>query len=291
MSITELLFGDFNVLCQRTSLPFCKAFTTVTRTCTMVNITGSAANVSDLGEVIATFLAFLGTLIIAYRTHTKYAAVGRIEMNLMNLFYGLLLLLDIVLNILGSNRGFIGSLYAGVLTGFFWILFLNGFVGYQVVEDGSALSVWGILLSTSLFSFLGGYFTFGVSIGNIAMFGPAKTNSPALFGILLIWPIVSMSLYVLLMTVLVVKQLSQRKPMLYLSLSIALAILSFIFTIRVSDQLCMGTRSNDQKGALPGQTLGYLTGAPFGVFFGFLAYGLLFKFWFAITEGTLFILT
>ncbi len=281
-SLSDLKFGDFTVLCKYTALPFCKAFE-IQQNCSMYPATGNTG-IKDLGEIIASFIAFLGTLIIAYRTHTKYAAVGRTEMNLMNLFYGLLLMTGIIIQVLSSPVYVIqaASVYGGLVVGFFWILFLNGFVGYQVIEDGSHLSIWGILLSTTLFSFLGGYFTYGIAVGGTALFGSAKTESQSLFGILLVWPLISIILYSLLMTFLVIKQLSQRKPIIYLFVSVILVTLSFVFTISLHDSICVSTPKLSGSGG----TTGYVTGAPFGVFIGFLGYCALYKFWFAITEGT-----
>eukprot|EP00834_Sanchytrium_tribonematis_P003268 NODE_121_length_17861_cov_0.498480.p5 type:complete len:285 gc:universal NODE_121_length_17861_cov_0.498480:4671-5525(+) len=272
-------FGDFKPLCLKTVLPFCKVFNSDTvipwkdsaQTCQASRVTSID---SDLGEIIACFLAFLGTLIIAYRTYTKYAAVGRIEMNILNIFYGGILLTNVLLGVpsLSDHLPQVAAAYCAFICGFFWVLFMNGFVGYQVVEDGSVLSVWGILLSSLLFSFIGGYYSYGVGWGGISLLPIPKSNSPTLYGILLIWPLISMVLYCGLMVILVFKNLSQRKPIVYLFVSAILMIFSCVFSFALTDQICSGSNKS-------------LSGLPFGVIFGFLAYCMLFKFWFSITEG------
>eukprot|EP00835_Amoeboradix_gromovi_P004859 NODE_409_length_9212_cov_0.585537.p3 type:complete len:295 gc:universal NODE_409_length_9212_cov_0.585537:8590-7706(-) len=290
-------FGDFSALCKTASFPFCKAFPVI-QACYVGKSASAYADSNiqdDLGSLIASFLAFLGTTIIIYRTWSKHAAVGRVEMNLMNIVYILILACNIILvistrkkielNTPGNAKAYAAYLsamspiysmsatYAGLVVGFFWILFLNGFVGYQVVEDGSKISIGGIVLSTALISLMAGLFTNGVGNGTSGSFGgPARTNSPALYGILLVWPIISVTLYCILMTYLVFKQLSQRKPIIYLLIAVVLFVLSVIFYMTVSNSLCLASGNA-------------LNGSPFGIILSFIAYVMLFKFWFAITEG------
>jgi hypothetical protein len=46
----------------------------------------------------------------------------------------------------------------GLLTMILWLLFLNGFVGFQFVDDGTRVSVWGMRL-LGLLGFAGGFVT------------------------------------------------------------------------------------------------------------------------------------
>lgn len=88
---------------------------------------------------------------------------------------------------------------------------LNGAVGYQLVEDGSPLSFFSILLS-------GAAITAGVSIialdaaSSVRLLGgslSSGTDSIALFVVYLLLPIVFTLIYVILQTVLVAKNLGE----------------------------------------------------------------------------------
>eukprot|EP00835_Amoeboradix_gromovi_P004860 NODE_409_length_9212_cov_0.585537.p4 type:complete len:254 gc:universal NODE_409_length_9212_cov_0.585537:7603-6842(-) len=240
-SVSDISFGDFSNLCKLAALPACRVFGSLSAGCSMQAVTIFGGSTSDLGELIAAFLALLGTLTIAYRTHTKYAAVGRLEMGFLNFIYISILITEMALGILGAgSHAIVGSINGGLVTGFFWVLFLNAIVTYQMVEDGSTLSVWGFSLSTVLFSTASGILIHGTALGN-SMIGPATTQSPVLFALLIVWPMISIVLYCMLTTILVIKELNQSKALINLFFAFIFIIVSAVFTFVINNQICVQT--------------------------------------------------
>lgn len=82
-----------------------------------------------------------------YHVKTKYTAVGRKEMVYFFYFYladlclGLLLVSNIIPMASGSYVAFT-AIHAGLVAGTFWMLLMNGFVGFQWAEDGTPKSLW-----------------------------------------------------------------------------------------------------------------------------------------------------
>ena len=69
-----------------------------------------------------------------------------------------------------SNQ-IISSLHIGSITGFFWVLMLNGFVGYQFVEDGGAASFFGIFVTGLIWFVLATLFALDVPLSVLGGFG------------------------------------------------------------------------------------------------------------------------
>ena len=278
---SKVVFGDFNLLCQLTDIPVCGGFSEIYQQDPIycqVKQSEESLVTPVLGEIVMGFMCLLGALIIAYRIHSKRAAVGRSEMNVMTFWYSVLLTTNVFSKVLRlnnnpSDQGMViitGQIYLALWVGLFWQLLMNGFVGFQVVEDGSKLSVYGILFSSiAVAAGAGSYFS-----------GLQVLESSVLYSLVFIWPIISMFFYAGLSASLVFKQLSQRKPLIYLFIAAILLLVSVTFSVFFSQELCLSTSSTVQ-----GELIGSLNGAPFGILFGFLSYIMLFKFWSAITEG------
>ena len=93
-------------------------------------------------------------MLMIYHVKCKYTAVGRKEM----IYFFYLYLLDVVFAMLVvanivpvTARGWYNLLVAAQLAcmaGTFWVLLLNGFVGFQWAEDGTWKSLWFFRLST-----------------------------------------------------------------------------------------------------------------------------------------------
>ena len=114
-------------------------------------------------------------------------------------------------------QGFTGVHIASIIATT-WILMLNGAVGYQLIDDGTALSTLLMLISSALL-FIGtgyialdtGYNWSGYWATNQVQFAPNR--SYALYTLYFLVPLVFLFIYFVLEAVLVVTVLGEFKPM------------------------------------------------------------------------------
>ena len=114
-----------------------------------------------------------------------------------------------------TSQGFSAVHIAAVVTTC-WILMLNGLVGYQVLEDGTPISL-GLILFSSLLIFVGtGYIALDTGFSwtgywNSTLDPPNKAY--ALYTLYQLMPIIFLVVYYLLESYLVLKVLGERRPM------------------------------------------------------------------------------
>lgn len=92
------------------------------------------------------FFSFLITCTIIVFVKRKYTAVGRLEMAHFFYFYLLVLIIEMLLysNIIKAYSTlykYISILHISTITALFFVLFFNGFVGFQIIIDGTNLSI------------------------------------------------------------------------------------------------------------------------------------------------------
>ncbi|KAI3637062.1 hypothetical protein MIR68_004768 [Amoeboaphelidium protococcarum] len=231
----------------------------------------------NLGDVAISAISALLVLVMVYRAFTKYAAVGRKEMNLLFGWYFVTMCLQVITTggflLTESINQIISGIQIGFIVGTFWILMLNGAVGYQLVEDGSPLSFFSILLS-------GAAITAGVSIialdaaSSVRLLGgslSSGTDSIALFVVYLLLPIVFTLIYVILQTVLVAKNLGEQKPLINLYVALLFIILSQVMMFVLNVTICQGTSGN-------------VDGTMFATLCNLAAIIFVYRFWDSITE-------
>lgn len=105
----------------------------------------------------------------------------------------------------------------GAITATLWVLFLNGVVGYQLVDDGTPLSL-GLILGSAIAFFVGtGYIALDTAFSYTNTFvsslsGPNNRNI-ALYILYQLLPLICLVGFFCLETVLVLKVLGEKKPM------------------------------------------------------------------------------
>lgn len=97
--------------------------------------------------------AIIMTAIMLWHVHSKYTAVGRKELLFFLYIYALSEFLVMFLDsaVIPSYTNaylWFTVIYVGLKCAIFWCLMLNGFVGFQFAEDGSALSLWSMRISS-----------------------------------------------------------------------------------------------------------------------------------------------
>ena len=154
------------------------------------------------------------------------------------------------------------------------MLFLNGIVGYQLMDDGTPVSV-ALMFGSSLAWLIGvGYIALDTGF-EFTGFWKSSYDPPnrniALYVLYLLIPLLWIVLYFALETVLVLRVLGETKPMLYLVAAAVTFVLGQIFNFIVSPYICNGTS-------------GAIDGALFQTLFTLVSVVLVWLFWSSITE-------
>ncbi|KAJ1501622.1 hypothetical protein HMI54_011236 [Coelomomyces lativittatus] len=144
---------SFKSLCEGSSpFPLCNLFNeNLKQTCSLSGITFGIMWLQDFVDMLICILSITLIIFSIYKAHARKAAVGRVELYLLQGAYigGLLsqTFADAGLMGPGISNGFLtfrkwtSILHASLTTVTYWILFLNGLTVYQWVEDGSKRSI------------------------------------------------------------------------------------------------------------------------------------------------------
>ncbi|KAJ4306912.1 hypothetical protein N0V88_000284 [Collariella sp. IMI 366227] len=166
------------------------------------------------------------------------------------------------------------AVHIGAIAATTWLLFLNGIVGYQLMDDGTPQSI-ALAVGSALVFLIGvGYIALdtGFSFTN---YWDSSYDSPnrniALYVLYLLVPLLWIVLYLVLETVLVIRVLGETRPMIYLAAAAVAFAAGQVFDFVVSPYICNGT-----SGAIDGALLETL--------FTLIAVVLVWLFWSSITE-------
>lgn len=179
----------------------------------------------------------------------------------------------------------------GAIVATLWILLLNGVVGFQIIDDGTPISL-GLLIFSALALFVGtGYIALDTGFSWTGHFDRSQTGSNRNIGLYVLYqllPLVCLAGFFLLETVLVLRVLGEKKPMsasqvsrvffttanknsVYLIGSALLFALGQVFQYVVSTHIC---NASDGK----------VNGALFETLFTLSSVILVWIFWSSITE-------
>lgn len=155
-----------------------------------------------------------------------------------------------------------------------WILMLNAAVGYQIIDDGTPMSI-GLIAVSALALFIGtGYIALDTGYSWTGHFDGSLTDPNRNIGLYVLYqlaPIVFLSIFFILEAVLVLRVLGEKKPMIYLVVAVLLFAIGQIFNYVVSTHICHGTN-------------GKIDGALFETLFTLLSVVTIWYFWSSITE-------
>ncbi|CAG8618132.1 12094_t:CDS:2 [Ambispora gerdemannii] len=190
--MSDYHFGQFDQICYESPLSICNVF-------------------RNAGEPRCLLEGFLVN-------GTPIRNLGRTEMILFFVTYILTLVSQIV-----TSGGFLGkgtvlawfsAANAGLISALSWILVMNAIVGFQFVEDGSLISLGGILLGGILIFVGVGYIALDTAFNISGHFAsPPTLKNVALYITYIIFPLVAVVAYVVLETILVIAHLGDKKPL------------------------------------------------------------------------------
>jgi hypothetical protein len=115
----------------------------------------------------------------------------------------------------GVRRAF-SAVHIAAVVSTIWILMLNGFVGYQLLEDGTPISM-GLILFSALLFFIGtGYIALDTGF-HWTPYWQSTLDAPnrayALYTLYQLVPLVFLVIYFLLEAFLVLRILGEKRPM------------------------------------------------------------------------------
>lgn len=117
----------------------------------------------------------------------------------------------------------------------FWCLLVNGFIGFQVVEDGTALSVWSLRIS----SFVLGALSFFIHIATFkAIPGFDRSNPIAVTIFTFILHIICVGIYIITQLILVIRTLDDRWPITNIAFGVGFFVIGTVVMIGFSVQVC-----------------------------------------------------
>lgn len=154
------------------------------------------------------------------------------------------------------------------------MLFLNGIIGFQLMDDGTPLSL-ALIVGSALAWLIGvGYIALDTGLEFTGFwnssYNPGNRNI-ALYVLYLLIPLLWIVLYFALETVLVLRVLGETRPMMYLFAAAVAFAVGQVFNFVVSPHICNGTS-------------GAIDGALFETLFTLASVVLVWLFWSSITE-------
>lgn len=116
----------------------------------------------------------------------------------------------------GAVRRVFSAIHIAAVVATLWILMMNGAVGYQLIDDGTPLSI-ALVFGSAAALFVGtGYIALDTAFSWTGYFDdtlPAPNQAYALYTLYQLVPLVFLVVFFLLETVLVLKVLGEVRPM------------------------------------------------------------------------------
>ena len=248
-------FGDFGTICAQSALPICQLLgppSTLTTAHQPLLLTTCSARSIELANTIifqaATDFAHIGALIMTtimiLHVRSKFTAVGRKEILTFFYIYLILTCISLVLDagvIQGTSGGafpYFVAIQNGLTGALCTSLLINGFVGFQLYEDGTALSVW-LLRGTCVGMFLIEFLVSVLTFKGWAGLGPENTT--VLFAILYVLPALFLFVYVVMQFFLVLNTLQDRWPLGDLLFGTMFFIVGQVLLYAIGTTICEAT--------------------------------------------------
>ncbi|KAI9807531.1 MAG: hypothetical protein M1825_005471 [Sarcosagium campestre] len=166
------------------------------------------------------------------------------------------------------------GIHLGAIVATLWILLLNAIVGFQLLDDGTPLSL-GLIAASAAALFIGtGYVTLDTGYSWTGYWDSClepPNRAYALYTLYQLAPLIFVVLFFVLEAILVLRVLGEFNPMIYLGAAGLLFAIGQIFQYVVSTHICQGTD-------------GKINGALFETLFTLLSVVMIWVFWSSITE-------
>ncbi|KAJ2226390.1 Chitin synthase, class 7 [Coemansia sp. RSA 1722] len=273
-------FGYYDQICTTVQMAACpllgESEIGFEPTCYARNIEVGNSLIFQAASLIIDIVALFMTVIMIFHVRSKYTAVGRKEMVMFFYLYFLMIVLDFltisgIIPISSVVYPYFVAAYLGATSAMCWCLMLNGFIGYQWTEDGTALTLWTFRLSSLLIFGL----MFFISIATFKQVGSFSRAHPiGLFIMYFIFNPFCLLVYVVLQIILVVNTLDEYWPLGNISFALVFFIIGQVIQIFLSNKICDAIKH-------------YVDGVFFGNICTLLSVMMIYKYWDSITKEDL----
>lgn len=243
-------FGDFTNICEIVPLPLCASVGPVLSTNGRVGIEPDcyARNIEVANTIIfegATcamhIVALLMTVIMILHIRSKFTAVGRKEVLSFFYLYMLLTCISLIVDAGVVPPGsdpypYFVSIQNGFSSATITCLLINGFVGFQLYEDGTPMSVW-MMRICSLVAFAISFLVSLATFKSWAGLGP--TNTVGLFVVLYLLNAIQMFVYIAMQILLVTRTLQDRWPLGDIAFGIFFFVAGQVIMYAFSSKICI----------------------------------------------------
>lgn len=278
-------FGDFTSICETAPLPLCASLGPTLPSSSSVGIEADcfARNIELANTIIFEgaasvihILALVMTIIMILHVRSKFTAVGRKEILTFFYLYMLLTFFSLMVDAGVVPPGsepypYFVAIQNGLSSAVVTALLINGFVGFQLYEDGTPLSVW-MLRVCSLVAFA---ISFLVSLATFkSAVGLSPTNTIGLFVVLYLLNAVQLAVYIGMQILLVTRTLQDRWPLGDIAFGIFFFIVGQVILYAFSSKIC-------------GAVSHYFDGLLIATTCNLLAVMMVYKYWDSITKEDL----
>ena len=242
-------FGEFTGICENAPLPMCASLGPVLSSSGRVGIEADcfARNIELANTIIFEgaasvlhIVALVMTIIMILHVRSKFTAVGRKEILTFFYLYMLLTFISLIVDAGAVPPGsepfpYFAAVQNGLSSAVVTALFINGFVGFQLYEDGTPLSVW-LLRVCSAVAFA---ITFLVSLATFkSAAGMSPTQTVGLFVVLYLLNAVQLFVYVGMQILLVTRTLQDRWPLGDIAFGIFFFVVGQVILYAFSSRIC-----------------------------------------------------
>lgn len=282
---SEMGLGRFESICRKAALPMCSLLgpassisgsTGIVPTCYARNLEIANTLIFEAAASFGHIVALGMTAVMIIHVRSKFTAVGRKEITTFFYLYMVLTMCSLVLDagVVPAGSGpfpYFVAAQNGLVSALCTCLLINGFVGFQLYEDGTALSVWLLRLSSmAMFAV-----SFVVSLLTFKSWaGLSPTKGIGLFVVLYILNAICIAVYLLMQILLVVYTLDDRWPLGTMVFGVFVFVIGQTLLYALSDTICENVQH-------------YLDGVFFATLGNLLAVMSVYKFWDSITKEDL----
>ncbi|ORY17096.1 chitin synthase III catalytic subunit [Clohesyomyces aquaticus] len=278
-------FGDFSTICEKTAIPLCalvgppseiNAGAGIQASCYSRTIELANTIIFQGANDFMHILALVMTVVMIIHVRSKFTAVGRKEITTFFYIYMVLTIISLIVDSGVTAPGssaypYFVAAQNGLASALCTCLLINGFVGFQLYEDGTPLSVWLLRLSSLAMFIISG----AVSLLTFKGWAGLKpTNTIGMFVVLYIVNAICIFVYVCLQIMMVWSTLTDRWPLGDIAFGVFFFVIGQVILYVFSDTIC-------------DQVQHYMDGLFFATICNLLGVMMVYKYWDSITREDL----
>jgi hypothetical protein len=277
-------FGDFQTICAKASIPLCALVghqdinggAGILTRCYARTIEIANTLIFEAANDFMHILALVMTVVMIIHVRSKFTAVGRKEITSFFYIYMLLTIVSLILDAGVAAPGsaaypYFAAAQNGLTSALCTSLLINGFVGFQLYEDGTTLSVWLLRLCSLAMFIVSG----AISLLTFKNWAGLEAKNPiGIFVVTYIVNAIFLFVYAVSQIILVIGTLEDRWPMGDIVFGIFFFVIGQVILYVFSEQICDGVQH-------------YLDGLFFATICNLLAVMMVYKYWDSITREDL----